>query len=166
MPEKYCNHFSDMARIKEDLISLFCHTEDLTRLAAHCFNTPYIEGIMAGHASAIFIETYLTKKTSQRIKEVGIDIYILCHKDSIELPEADKAYYQSKGIYGNRIDSAIQIIHASLSAPQTANNIKENYSLGGLSLSSEKDPLTPYSPGAGFYGKCLSYIYQSFHQRK
>lgn len=176
MPENYYNPLSDMGRIKESLISLFSHTEDLTRLIAHCFDTPYMEGIAADCGSAIFVETHLTKKTSQRIKEVGIDIWVLCQKDSIELSETDKAYYQSKGIYGNRIDSSIQVIHSSLSAPQTIHAPVEKYSaekhpfgkysFGGLSLSSEKDPLTPCCPGAGFYGKCLSYTYQSFHQRK
>lgn len=171
MSEKYYNPLSDMGRIKESLITFFYRTEDLTRLIAHCFDTPYIEGIAADHDSAIFVETYLTKKTSQRIKEVGIDICVLCHKDSIKLSEADKAYYQSKGIYGNRIDSSIQVIHSSLFAPQMINDSKgeapfAKYSFGGLSLSTEKDPLTTYSPGAGFYGKCLSYTYQSFHQRR
>ncbi len=70
-----------------------------------------------GHDSAIFVETYLTKAVSQRIKEVGIDICVLCHKDSIGLSESDKEYYQSKGIYGNRIDSSIQVIHSSILPP-------------------------------------------------
>lgn len=172
MPEQYYNPLSDLGKIKESLIALFYNTEDLTRLVPHCFDTPYIEGITMGHDSAIFVETYLTKAVSQRIKEVGIDICVLCHKDSIGLSESDKEYYRSKGIYGNRIDSSIQVIHSSILAPRATDDIKEalsvfgKYSIGGLTLSSEKEPLKPYSQGAGFYGKCLSYTYQSFHQRK
>lgn len=171
MPEQYYNPLSDMGRIKESLIALFCNTEDLTRLIPHCFDTPYIEGMTLGYDSAIFVETYLTKAASQRIKEVGLDICVLCHKDSIGLAEADKAYYQSKGIYGNRIDSSIQVIHSSILAPQAMNGMQgahsfEKYSIGGLTLSSEKNPLKLYSPGAGLYGKCLSYTYQSFHQHR
>lgn len=117
MPEQYYNPLSDLGKIKESLIALFYNTEDLTRLVPHCFDTPYIEGMTMGHDSAIFVETYLTKAVSQRIKEVGIDICVLCHKDSIGLSESDKEYYQSKGIYGNRIDSSIQVIHSSILAP-------------------------------------------------
>ena len=170
--EQNYNTRYDLGKIKESLIALFYNMEDLTRLVPHCFDTPYIEGMTMGHDSAIFVETYLTKAVSQRIKEVGIDICVLCHKDSIGLSESDKEYYQSKGIYGNRIDSSIQVIHSSILAPRATDDIKEalsvfgKYSIGGLTLSSEKEPLKPYSPGAGFYGKCLSYTYQSFHQRK
>lgn len=58
-----------MGRIKESLISLFSHTEDLTRLIAHCFDTPYMEGIAADCGSAIFVETYLTKKPASESKK-------------------------------------------------------------------------------------------------
>ncbi len=162
MPENYYNPLSDMGRIKESLISLFSHTEDLTRLIAHCFDTPYMEGIAADCGSAIFVETYLTKKTSQRIKEVGIDIWVLCQKDSIELSETDKAYYQSKGIYGNRIDSSIQVIHSSLSAPRQSmlpwkNTLRKNTPLENTPLAAcpflrKKIRSRPVAPEPDFTG--------------
>ena len=90
MPEQYYNPLSDLGKIKESLIALFYNTEDLTRLVPHCFDTPYIEGMTMGHDSAIFVETYLTKAVSQRIKEVGIDIWkatrnITSQKESMEI---------------------------------------------------------------------------------
>lgn len=199
MPETYYDPLSDMSRIKVSLMSLFCDSEDITRLImpnldnanftleqnwyggtfneningetenaaliGHCFDTPYIEGAIPDNRCAIFMETYLTKAANQHIKEVALDIMVICHKDSIRLSQKDAQYYESIGVYGNRIDSTIQLINSSILNPDVMEKIKENYSIGNLNLT-EKDPLQQYMPGTGFYGKVLHYTYQSFYRRK
>ena len=146
--KKYYDPLSDMAMIKESLISLFCDTEDITRLImpqldnenftfeqnwyggnfdkniygktdiqtliGHCFDTPYIEGTVSDNRCAIFVETYLTKVENQKIKQVGVDIFIVAHRDSVRLSEKDKEYYESVGVYGNRVDSAMQVINSTI----------------------------------------------------
>lgn len=197
--EKYYDPLSDMAMIKESLMSLFCYTEDITRLimpqldnnhftfeenwyggsfyknvygdteienlVGHCFDTPYIEGTVTDNRCAVFIETYLTRVDNQHFKQVGVDIFIIAHKDTVKLSDADKKYYKSKGIYGNRVDSAVQVINSTINNEETMNAIKKKYSIGNLSLS-ERNPIKQYAPGTKFYGKCLSYVYDTFYQRK
>ncbi|MBO5093691.1 MAG: hypothetical protein J6C33_04955 [Lachnospiraceae bacterium] len=199
MSEKYYNPLSDMGRIKADLMSLFCDSEDITRLimpnlddadftreqnwyggaftkdikgqpeektlTGHCFDTPYIEGMVADNKCAVFLETYLSKAGSQHIKEVAVDIMVVCHKDAIRLSAEDTEYYESIGVYGNRVDSAIQVINSSVSDHGITTKIKEKYSIGGMNFI-EKDPLQQYVPGTKFYGKVLHYTYQAFYQRK
>lgn len=134
-------------------------------LPGHCFDTPFIEGALTNQKSAIFMESYLTKMESQRIREVGITIYLVCHKDSIGLSEEDRAYYESIGIYGNRVDSALQAINAAIQKPTTMDSIRKNYSIGNL-IFAEEEPIKPYLPGTDYYGKSLSYTYPAFYRKK
>lgn len=161
MTYKYDNPLSDMSGIKRSVLSLFDNTEDLTRLitSEHCFDTPYTEGAVTENGCAVFVETYLSKIENQHMKEVGVDIMIVCHKDSVKLSEEEKTYYESIGIYGNRMDCAVQIIHSSIL------NLRQNYSIGAMNLL-DKNPLEQYVPGTSFYGKILHYTYQAFYQRK
>lgn len=138
---------------------------EITNLVGHCFDTPYIEGTVTDNRCAIFVETYLLKVENQHIKEVGVDIMIICHKDSVRLSESDKEYYESVGVYGNRVDSAIQVINSTILNHNVMNNIKKDFSIGKLTLS-ERNPLQQYVPGTKFYGKVLHYTYQTFYQRK
>jgi hypothetical protein len=197
--EKYYDPLSDMAMIKESLMSLFCDTEDLTRLImptidndnftweqnwyggtfnkniygkteittliGHCFDTPYIEGTVTDNRCAIFIETYLTKVDSQKIKQVGVDIFIVSHKDSVRLSDEDKKYYKSIGIYGNRVDCAMQVINSTINNQKIMEAINKKYSIGDLTFT-ERNPVKQYVPGTKFYGRCLSYTYNTFYQRK
>lgn len=159
------NPLSDMSRIKDSLITLFCSSEDITRLVGQCYDTPYIEGTVSENSCAIFVETYLIRLKNQHIKEVGVDITVVCHKDCIKLSQEDKAYYEAMGIYGNRVDSAIQAINSSIQSCEVMEKIRENYSIGGMSLI-EENPLQQYVPGTEFYGKVLHYTYQNFYKRK
>ena len=182
MSEKYYDLLSDMSRIKDNLMSLFYNSRDITGLimpksddealtaenswyGRHCFDTPYIEGIIPDNGCAVFIETYLTKAENQHIKEVGVDIAVVCHKDSIRLSDEDKEYFNSMGVYGNRIDSAIQLINSAILSQSTMDMIKEKYSIGNMVLAKE-NPLKQFTAGTDFYGKCLSYTYQTFYRRK
>lgn len=134
-------------------------------LIGHCFDTPYIDGTVTDNRCAIFIETYIIKAENQHIKEMGVDVFVVCHKDSVKLSQEDKEYFESIGVYGNRVDSAIQVINSCILNPTIMAGIKRKYSIGSMNLS-ERNPLKQYVPGTKFYGKCLSYTYQSFYQRK
>lgn len=138
---------------------------EIKTLLGHCFDHPYIEGTVTDNRCAIFIETYLTRVENQHIKEVGLDIFVVCHKDSVQLSDDEKQYYRSIGVYGNRVDSAVQLINSSILKAETMENIKKRYSIGSINLS-EYDPLKQYIPSTKFYGKCLSYTYNTFYQRK
>lgn len=191
MAEKYYDPLSDMGRIKETLMSLFFDTEDITKLImpeldnpnftweqnwyggtfdttpliGHCFDIPYLKGMITDNRCAIFIETNLMRVGNQHLKEVGVDICVICHKDSVGLSPEEKAYYNSIGIYGNRVDCAIQAINSSILHHQMMDTIKEKYSIGVMNLI-EENPMKQYTDESEFYGKCLSYTYQTFYQRK
>lgn len=138
---------------------------EITTLIGHCFDTPYIEGTVTDNRCAIFVETYLSKVENRHIKEVGVDIMIICHKDAVKLSDEDKRYYESIGVYGNRVDSAVQVINSSILNPKIMDKIKQKYSIGDMNLL-ERSPLQQYVPGTKFYGKVLHYTYQTFYQRK
>ena len=138
---------------------------EIVDLVGHCFDTPYIEGTVTDNRCAIFIETYVTKVENEHLKEVGMDVFIVCHKDSVHLSKEDKKYFESIGVYGNRVDSAVQVINSSILNHFVMDGIKKKYSIGAISLV-ERNPIQQYVPGTKFYGKVLHYTYQTFYQRK
>lgn len=138
---------------------------NIKNLIGHCFDIPYVEGTISDNRCAIFMETHLLKVENQHIKQVGLDIFVVCHKDAVRLSKDEKEYYNSIGIYGNRVDSAIQVINSTINDKELMKGIKEKYSIGELTFV-ERNPLKQYIPATKFYGKCLSYTYQSFYQRK
>lgn len=102
---------------------------EIVTLLGHCFDHPYLEGTVTDSRCAIFIETYLNRVENKHIKEVGLDVFIVCHKDMVQLSDEDKDYYRSIGIYGNRVDSAIQLINSAILDIETMNNIKKDTQL-------------------------------------
>ncbi len=138
---------------------------EITTLIGHCFDTPYIEGTVTDDRCAIFVETYLLRSANQHIKEVGVDVMVVCHKDAVRLSDEDREYYESIGIYGNRVDSAIQVINSAIVNPKIMDKIKQKFSIGDMTLL-EKNPIQEYVPGTKFYGKVLHYTYQTFYLRK
>ena len=53
---------------------------NLATLIGHCFDIPYVEGTISDNRCAIFMETHLLKVENQHIKQVGLDIFVVCHK--------------------------------------------------------------------------------------
>lgn len=138
---------------------------EITTLIGHCFDVPYIEGTITDNRCSIFIETYLIRVGNEHMKQVGVDVFVICHKDSVRLSEEDTEYYNSIGVYGNRVDSAIQVINSAITNPEIMAEIQKKYSIGDLTLL-ERNPIDRYIPGTKFYGKCLHYTYHTFNQRK
>lgn len=165
MSETYYNPLSDMGSIKEKLVSLLKNNTEISKLATHYSDTPYTEGAITDNGCGIFIDTYLIKVANQRIKEVGITIYVVCHKDFATLSEEEQNHYNSIGIYGNRVDCIIQAIHSALIQPEVMDEIKKKFSIGDLTFV-EEEPIKPYIPETNYCGKQMSYTYQSFYQKK
>lgn len=182
MAEKYYDSLSDISRLKGRLMSLFYSQEELVRLimpepddenftreqnwyGGHCFDTSYIEGTLPDGQCAVYIDSYLSRVENRHLKEAVLDIMVVCHRDALKLSEEDKNHYNEMGVYGNRVDCAVQLIHSYILSQSMADEIKQGYAVGNLNLTVE-NPLKQYATDAGFYGKCLSYTYHSFYQRK
>ena len=138
---------------------------NLATLIGHCFDIPYVEGTISDNRCAIFMETHLLKVENQHIKQVGLDIFVVCHKDAVRLSKEEKEHYNEKGIYGNRVDCAIQAINSTINNKNLMKGIQKKFSIGELTFV-ERNPLKQYVPATKFYGKCLSYTYQSFYKTK
>ena len=158
MSEMHCNPLSDMGKLKETLVALLENSEDMKKLALHIIDTPYVKESIAENESGVFIDTHLRKVSNQRFKEVGTDIYVVCHKDALTLSEDEKTYFRNIGVYGNRVDCIVQIIHSLILETQ-------NIRIGDMNLVDE-EPIKPYSPEENLLGKQMSYTCQSFYQRK
>lgn len=137
----------------------------IVTLIGHCFDTPYIEGTVTDNRCAIFIETTLESVPNQFIKEVSVDVSVICHRGSVRISKEDKAYYESKGIYGNRVDCLCQLINSSILSPRIMDGIMRKYSIGKMKLS-DGNPIRLYVPGTKFYGKILRYNYYTNYQTK
>ncbi len=158
MSEIRCNPLSDMGKMKETLLALFENSEDMKKLTPHITDTPYVQGCVAENESGIFIDTHLRKVSNQRLKEVGTEIYVVCHKDALALSEDEKTYFHNIGVYGNRVDCIMQMIQSIILETQ-------DISIGDMNLVNE-EPIKPYLPEGAFIGKQISYTCQSFYQRK
>ena len=158
MSEIRYNPLSDMGRMKETLVALLGNSEDIKKLAPHITDMPYVQGSIAENESSIFMDTRLRKVPNQRLKEVGTEIYVVCHKDALTLSEDEKAYFRSIGVYGNRVDCIVQMVHSIILETQ-------NISIGDMDFIDE-EPIKPYIPEVDFIGKQMSYTCQTFYQRK
>lgn len=137
----------------------------VTTLLGHCFDVPYLEGTVTDNRCAIFVETHLLQVPNRFLKEVGIDVSIVCHKDGVRLTREETSHFNAKGIYGNRVDCLCQAINSSILNPQIMEAVQRKYSIGNMQLS-EKEPIRLYIPGTKFYGKILSYHYHTSYQKK
>lgn len=158
MSEIRCNPLSDMGKMKETLVALLGNNEDMKKLASHITDTPYAQGDVTENESGIFIDTHLRKVSNQRLKEVGTEIYVVCHKDALTLSDDEKTYFRNIGVYGNRVDCMVQMIHSMILETR-------DISIGDMNLVDE-EPIKPYSPEGNYLGKQISYTCQSFYQRK
>lgn len=158
MSEIRCNPLSDMGKLKEALVALLGNIEDITKLSPHITDTTYVKGSVAENESGIFIDTHLRKVSNQRFKEVGTEIYVVCHKDALTLSEDEKTYFRNIGVYGNRVDCIVQMIHSLILETQ-------DIRIGDMNLVDE-EPIKPYLPEENLIGKQMSYTCQSFYQRK
>ena len=102
MSEIRCNPLSDMGKMKETLVALLGNNEDMKKLGPHITDATYVQGNVAENESGIFIDTYLRKVSNQRLKEVGTEIYVVCHKDALTLSEDEKTYFRIHA-YGQKL---------------------------------------------------------------
>lgn len=166
-----------MNQVKDILITLLGETKDITRLVlpagssdpsagwygSYCFDTSYIEGTMTDSSCAIFIDTDLAAVSNPCLKEVTVQLSVICHKNAVALSEEDRTYYNSMGVYGNRIDCLCQMIHASLLSHPAVRTFMKNHSISSMNLSGN-NPVRILTPEAGLYGKTLAYTYHTAGQ--
>lgn len=165
MSEIRYNPISDLGKMKETLVALLSDNENINRLTQHCVNTPYMKGSIAENESGIFIDTHLIKVSNQRIKEVGVEVYIVCHKDALSLSAADKEYFSNMDVHGNRADCIVQMVHSAILEAQNMEELKKKYTIGEMNLI-EAEPIKQYMPEDDYCGKQMSFTCQSFYQRK
>lgn len=165
MEEKTYHSLSDMGVIKEELISLFSKTETISKLSDGFFDIPYAKEVMTDMGCAVFVETCLTGLEGGRIKEVALDISVICPENTSKLTGEQLTYYHSLGIYGNRVDCILQAIHSTITDSDAVNNLKKKFCIGSLTLV-PKNPVEKCDTDAGFYGKQLHYSYRSFFSPK
>ncbi len=161
MEKKTYHPLSDMSIIKEELISLFSKTETICKLNEGFFDRPYSKEVMTDMGCAVFVETYLTELEGGRIKEVALDISVICAESTSKLTGEQLTYYNSFGIYGNRVDCILQAIHSTITDSDAVNSLKKKFCIGSLTLV-PKNPIERCDTDAGFYGKQLHYSYRSF----
>ena len=135
---------------------------EINTLNGHCFDVPYIPGIVDDKCS-IFIDSYLSKLEGSHLQEIRVDIYVLCHRESARLSKEDQEFYNSIGISGNRVDCIIQAIYSTILGVDK--KIQEKYSIGSMNPIPIA-PIKPYLPSDQFYGRIMSYTYQTFHNKK
>lgn len=180
------NPLSDMNQIKDRLITMFGLDENIIRLimavsgapviseqtsaasvqepagwyGSHCFDTSYIEGTITEGGCAIYVDTVLAAMSNSQVREVTVEISVICHKGAVKLSEEDQAFCNSIGIYGNRIDCLCQMIHASILSQPAMKEFAKNHAISSIHLSAE-DPVKITAPEPGFYGKTLAYTYHT-----
>ena len=165
MKPKVYHPLSDMGRMKEELLSLFTNTESISNLIEGFYDTPYTQASMSDKKCAVFVETYLIKSEGNRMKEVVLDIAVVCQREASELTDEENTYYHSIGIYGNRVDSALQAIYSVISDSTATDALKQSLCIGNIALLPE-NPIDKCDIEGDFCGKQLHYTYRSFYQFK
>ncbi len=178
------NPLSDMNQIKERLAAMFGLDESITRLVVpavetpavleqtpvdwfgtHCFDTSYLEGSITEGGCAIYIDTNLTAVSNPYVREVRVEISVICHKNAVTLSEEERTFCNSIGIYGNRIDCLCQLIHASILSHPAMKEFQKDYATSPVNLT-KADPVRSLKPEPGYYGKTLAYTYHTACQAK
>jgi len=171
------NPLSDMNQIKDRLIAIMGKHEELVRLTMpaagtpgetgtgswyghHCFDTSYLEGTITDSSCGIYLDTVLTAVSPAGVREVTVEITVVCHRDAVALSEEEKTFCNSMGIYGNRADCLCQMIHASILSQPAMADFMKSYSISSIHLSGQ-EAVRISTPAPGFYGKTLAYTYHT-----
>ena len=127
---------------------------ELIDLKQHIFDVPFIYQTITDTRNAICIDTSL-KSCTQTIKEMNIEISVICHKESINLDLDTRLKYKKLGYIGrNRLDIAVEIIGDII-------NGSKKFGIGKL-LPRSYDPVKSSYPSKDFFGKILFYSCSDF----
>ena len=123
-------------------------------LKQHLFDIPFIYTTITDERNAICIDTNISK-SDKTLKEMNVLIYIVCHKDLLELDTKDKIKYKKMGYVGkSRIDIATAIVGDIL-------NESRKFGIGTLSPTLYNST-SSYFPNNDFFGKILSFTCTDF----
>lgn len=127
---------------------------ELVDLKQHLFDVPFVYSTVTDTRNVICIDTNLNS-CSQSLKEMKIEISVMCHKKSLQLDMETRIKYKDLGYVGrNRLDIAIAIIGDII-------NRSTEFGIGKLSPS-RYEPVKPYYFSNVFFGKILTYTCTDF----
>lgn len=127
-------------------------------LVGHCFTVPYVNSAIMDNRCIICMESYLTELPNDSNKRISLEISVLCHRSSVKLTDEETEKYHELGMYGNRIDVALQAINLAL----LDKKISDKFGIGRIRLR-ERNPVIAFSGGVDFHGKSLCYIVDDFY---
>ena len=127
---------------------------ELVDLKQHLFDVPFVYSTVTDTRNVICIDTNLNS-CSQSLKEMKIEISVMCHKKSLQLDMETRIKYRDLGYVGrNRLDIAIAIIGDII-------NRSAEFGIGKLSPS-RYEPVKSYYFSNEFFGKILTYTCTDF----
>lgn len=127
---------------------------ELVDLKQHLFDVPFIYATVTDTRNAICIDTNLNS-CSQTLKEMKVEINVMCHKESISLDIDTRLKYKEYGYIGrNRLDIAVAIIGDII-------NRSSEFGIGKFQPS-KYEPVKPYYFTDKFFGKILTYTCTDF----
>lgn len=86
--------FYELGSYKETLVRLIQGHSDISRLVSGCFDTSFVPSYMNPQDNIICLDTNVIKADGSALKEVGIDIYLILHKDHCTFSDADRRYFE------------------------------------------------------------------------
>jgi len=151
--------FYQLGSYKEQILKMIAADEDIMHFFSPdcCLDLPYIPGMVMEGQNLICTDSYIAKAGGRAITEVGVDIYVMFHKDNMSISDEVRNRYQEKGYRGNPIDIVVQALGRRL-------NGCKDFGIGSLRPNMEY-PVRSYIPQEDtweYYGKILSYTGSDF----
>ena len=128
--------------------------ETKIKLKGHCFDVPFIYGTISDDRNAIFIDSTISRADGESIKEVIMQIEIMCHKTNLKMERQDRVKYFKKGLSGNRLDMIVQAVGLQL-------NSSNDFGIGKLKIA-PRNPVKSYFANEEYFGKVLTYTCEDF----
>ena len=110
-------------------------------LIGHCKDTPYFDETIKDQRVMICMESYINRFKPSYM-DISVNINVVCHKDMMDIPESDLAYWKSKGYAGNRVDMICMAIYNALTQPEVVNN----FGIGKMNLDYYSPQLQSFKP--------------------
>lgn len=127
---------------------------EVVTLIGHCFDVPFIYTTLPDNRNAIFIDTIISRANGESVKEMTINIEVMCHKTNLQLSTQDRVKYFKKGLSGNRLDMIVQEIDLQL-------NSSRKFGIGRFKVS-PRNPVKSYFANENYFGKVLTYTCEDF----
>lgn len=122
-------------------------------LVGHFRSTPYFDETITDTRTMIMIETYINQ-LSNSIIDYMLTVNVVSHKDGIEfIDDEEIKKWNSKGLYGNRVDMLCMAIYKAL----TNESLVNRFGIGKIELSPYINQMQSFRPNNDFYGRTLSF---------